>query len=68
VLENKIDDGKSSRAISLSRFDKDDSDQWHENNGYFPDDLPKVMLAVQKPFNTTHKSSRCRQLASAGFS
>ncbi len=50
VWENKSDDGKTSRAVSLVRTYKDEHDQWHETNSYFPDDLPKLELAARKAY------------------
>ncbi len=50
VWENKSEEGKVSRAISLVRAYKDEHDQWHETNSYFPDDLPKLELAARKAY------------------
>lgn len=54
VWENKSGEGKVSRAVSLVRTYKDEDDQWQETHSYFPDDLPKLELAVRKAFEYIH--------------
>ncbi len=54
VWENKSEEGKISRAVSLTRSYKDENERWQETNSYFPDDLPKVRLAVQKAYEFIH--------------
>jgi len=57
IWENQSESGRATHAISLSRSYKDENEQWHETNSYFPEDLPKLELAARKAFEFLH----CRE-------